>query len=145
MDRKQRFDGGSDGHGGGPLVGSRAAAGADDGPLRAFELAEAQARYEALLARAERRRLRREAAGGGRSATLLAFPPASSLRPLHVLGLDLGPRPETCQWLYGDGPFADADKCGAPAAAGQSYCLAHLPRLFLQAEDAPGESERVRR
>lgn len=123
--------------------GGVSAHGSADDRLIAFALAETQARREALLVRAERRRRQRQAAGEGRSATLLAFPPAPSLRPV----LDLGPRPESCQWLYGDGPFADADKCGAPTAAGQSYCRAHLARLFLEQEaqeatDQPGLAPR---
>ncbi len=124
MDRKARFGGSSGAAAGGCSTGSPG-----DATLLAYRTAAAQARREALLVRAERRRWRQQASGG--SAVLLAFPRAPSLRSPFASGADLGPRPVSCQWLYGDGPFADADKCGAPTLAGESYCRAHLPRLFL--------------
>lgn len=59
------------------------------------------------------------------------------LRPLHEVfnwcrSQDLGPMPRSCQWLHGDGPFRDSDKCGAPTATGKPYCPVHLARSILR-------------
>ena len=93
----------------------------------------AQIRLETLIERSARQRHKR--------------PPASDrsdhrwLEPLPYLfdrrwSADVGPRPRTCQWLYGERPFSDADKCGAPTVPGQPYCAVHAARACLiRAED----------
>ena len=59
------------------------------------------------------------------------------LRPLHEVfnwcrSQNLGPMPRSCQWLHGDGPVRDSDKCGAPTATGKPYCPVHLARSILR-------------
>ena len=44
----------------------------------------------------------------------------------------------TCQWLHGDGPFTDADKCGRPNAPGKPYCQEHAERARLWLGDDDG-------
>lgn len=61
--------------------------------------------------------------------------PLSALMPVRWSG-DPGPRPRRCQWLEGDGPFDEADKCGRPTAAGSAYCHVHLVRARLPLQDA---------
>lgn len=46
--------------------------------------------------------------------------------------------PSTCQWLAGDGPFSDADKCGRPTAPGKPYCQEHAERARLRLGDDGG-------
>lgn len=93
----------------------------------------AQTRLEALMEHAARQRHRRRAAADG--------PESRWPEPLPYLfarrwSADVGPRPRSCQWLYGERPFTDADKCGAPTAAGQPYCAVHAARACLvRAED----------
>ena len=41
---------------------------------------------------------------------------------------EVGPAPKRCQWLDGDGPFRDADKCGRETVVGSAYCHTHLER-----------------
>lgn len=43
-----------------------------------------------------------------------------------------GWRPRRCQYLAGDGPFRDADKCGQPVQEGSPYCPAHHARCHLR-------------
>ena len=50
-----------------------------------------------------------------------------SLRPLRW-SAEPGPAPCRCQWLEGDGPFLDQDKCSRPTVAGTAYCGTHLKR-----------------
>lgn len=61
--------------------------------------------------------------------------PRSVLTPARWSG-DPGPRPRRCQWLDGDGPFDEADKCGHATVAGSAYCQAHLARARLPLQDA---------
>ena len=113
--------------------------------IGAAALAARQAQRAALIERAEQRRRRRLGpltVPGLRAATVLPFPlpavrdeAAKSEAPLR------------CQWLFGEGPFSDADKCGAPVAAGQSYCAHHRARAALvegEAAAADSNAERGR-
>ena len=76
--------------------------------------------------------------------SFLTFPPRHpveqilDLRPARLSG-DPGPLPARCQWLAGDGPFREADKCGAPTAAGAVYCRRHqaLARAAPRNRDGP--------
>lgn len=56
--------------------------------------------------------------------------PAPTRRRLASLPQRLGPSPfRTCQWIAKeDGPFTDADKCGAGTVPGSSYCPEHRAR-----------------
>jgi GcrA cell cycle regulator len=53
---------------------------------------------------------------------------------------------KTCQWLRGDGPFTDADKCARPTSPGHSYCGTHCARVYVRpTDDAKGlKAARVR-
>ena len=97
------------------------------------DLLVAQTRLESLIERSARQRRQRQPATDR--------PDRRWLEPLPYLldrrwSADVGPRPRSCQWLYGERPFTDADKCGAPTAPGQPYCAVHAARACLvRAED----------
>ncbi len=58
--------------------------------------------------------------------------PAPTRRRIAALPQRLGPSPfRTCQWIAkDDGPFSDADKCGAGTVTGSSYCAEHRARSY---------------
>ena len=68
------------------------------------------------------------------------------LTPARLSG-DPGPVPATCQWLTGDGPFTEGDKCGAPCLDGSAYCTWHRALAYLaEPEDGcRGSAERAAR
>ena len=91
-------------------------------------LLAAQTRLEGLIERAARQRKNQ------RPKT--DRPDDPWLEPLPYLferrwSADVGPHPRSCQWLYGERPFTDADKCGAPTVPGQPYCAVHAARACL--------------
>ncbi|WP_026986531.1 hypothetical protein [Fodinicurvata fenggangensis] len=51
----------------------------------------------------------------------------TALRPQST-----GWRPRSCQYLAGNGPFTDADKCGAAVQEGSPYCAEHHTRCHLR-------------
>ena len=53
---------------------------------------------------------------------------------------------ETCQWLYGDGPFTDADKCAKATVPGSSFCERHTEAAYVASERTerlPGQRGRA--
>ena len=116
--------------------GERVGVMSDDLAATLEDLLEAQARLETLIEQSARRRRMRQPSAG---AAVGAGP--AWLEPLPYLfdrrwSPDIGPSPLSCQWLYGEGPFADADKCGAPTLPGQPYCALHAARSILIRPDA---------
>jgi hypothetical protein len=66
----------------------------------------------------------------------------------HQTRFTAGGRPElivrfaTCQWITGDGPFSEADKCGAPVAEpSAAYCSDHARRAVERARPAEAEAD----
>lgn len=64
--------------------------------------------------------------------------PIRRIRPL-VKPLGVSPF-KTCQWLSGDGPFTDADKCGRRTIEGRSYCGEHCARAYQQPQVAKADA-----
>ncbi len=63
------------------------------------------------------------------------FALAMPIRPLRWTA-EPGPAPRRCQWLDGEPPFLDTDKCGRPTVDKTSYCAAHLARSRVAEETA---------
>lgn len=65
----------------------------------------------------------------GETAALIDLVPAR-------LSEDLGAAPKRCQWIEGEGPFSDDDKCGAATVTDSAYCARHLARSRIAPADA---------
>ena len=68
------------------------------------------------------------------------FALAMPIRPLRWTA-EPGPAPRRCQWLDGERPFLEADKCGRPTVDKSSYCAAHRARSRAAEELAEGHVE----
>jgi len=77
----------------------------------------AQSRLETVIERAARQQREQQSVPDGPDRR---WPDRRWLDPLPYLpdrcrSPDVGPQPHSCQWLYGERPFTDADRCGALA------------------------------
>lgn len=93
------------------------------------------ARYEGDAGRATRAKLEQVAERRRAEDARLAQPAAAE--PGSAVALVTGWRRRQCRWIEGDVRDGAISGCGHDAAAGETYCTAHLRRAWMPAEKQP--------